>query len=183
MHAVLERESGVKAAGLTGVERRLGADEIIVSKTDPKGRITYANRTFLKIAGYREDEVMGKPHNLVRHPEMPRCVFRFLWETIQDGREVFAYVLNRAKNGDHYWVLAHVTATYDACGTIVGYHSNRRSPSRSAIDQIRRVYDVLLVEERKHRLPREQWEASLKVFTQFLADRKMSYDEFIFTLM
>ncbi|HMO11052.1 MAG TPA: PAS domain-containing protein, partial [Actinotalea sp.] len=109
----------------TGVERTFGADEIIVSKTDPKGRITYANQVFLRVSGYREDEVVGQPHSIVRHPDMPRAVFALLWETIQAGREIFAYINNLAADGAHYWVFAHVT-TSRAGGALVGYHSNRR---------------------------------------------------------
>jgi PAS domain S-box-containing protein len=121
---------------LSGRERTFGEDEIIVTKTDPKGRITYANDVFLRVAGYTEAEVLGKAHNLVRHPEMPRCVFKYLWDTIASGEEVFAYVLNRARNGDHYWVFAHVTPTFDQHNRIVAYHSNRRSPSREAVGMI-----------------------------------------------
>lgn len=84
----------------------LGDDEIIVSKTDLKGRITYANRVFLTIAGYTEQEVLGEPHSIIRHPDLPRCIFKLLWDTIQGGTEIFAYVINRCKNGDHYLVYA-----------------------------------------------------------------------------
>ena len=100
----------------TGVERFFPEDEVIVSKTDFKGRITYANETFLNIAGFTEDEILGQPHSIIRHPDMPRCVFKLLWDTIKARSEIFAYVLNMAKNGDHYWVFAHVTPTFDASG-------------------------------------------------------------------
>src|ERR1700761_62065 len=93
----------------TGKERLWGAEDIIVSKTNLKGIITYANLTFLQVAGYSEEEVLGKPHSIIRHPDMPRCVFKLLWDSISAGGEIFAYVLNLASNGDHYWVLAHVT--------------------------------------------------------------------------
>ena len=109
----------------SGQESPFGADEIIVSKTDPKGRITYANDVFLRVSHYREAEVMGQPHNLIRHPDMPHSIFKFMWQTIQGGEEIFAYVLNMARNGDHYWVFAHVTPSFDALGGIAGYHSNR----------------------------------------------------------
>ena len=98
---------------LTGVERFFDKDEIIVSKTDLKGRMTYCNDVFLRIAGYTEQELLGQPHSIIRHPDMPRCVFKLLWDTIGAGKEIFAYVINRAKNGDHYWVLAHVTPSRD----------------------------------------------------------------------
>ena len=86
----------------SGMESLLGEENIIVSKTDLQGRITYANRTFLEISGYTEAELLGAPHNLIRHPEMPRCVFKYLWDTIRAGNEAFAYVVNLAKNGNHY---------------------------------------------------------------------------------
>ncbi|MCL4220648.1 MAG: PAS domain-containing protein [Phycisphaerales bacterium] len=167
---------------LTGVERTFAEDEIIVSKTDLKGRITYANRVFLRVSQYTEAELLGKPHNIVRHPAMPRCVFKFLWDNIQAGNEVFAYVLNRAKSGDHYWVFAHITPTFNDAGEIISYHSNRRVPSRAALQKVKPVYDALLREEQKYRTPREQWEASLPMLVGMLEKAGMSYEEFVFTL-
>lgn len=87
---------------LTGHERTFPEHEIIVSKTDPRGRMTYVNDIFLLVSGYAEDELIGEPHSKIRHPHMPRCVFKLLWDTILSGREIFAYVNNRAKSGDHY---------------------------------------------------------------------------------
>lgn len=168
---------------LTGVERTFGPDEIIVSKTDTKGRITYANEVFLRVSGYSEEELLGRAHSIIRHPRMPRCVFRFLWDTISAGNECFAYVINRCKNGDHYWVLAHVTPTFDGSGRITGYHSNRRLPSRDALMKIGPIYDALLAEEKKHALPGDQWGASLPVLKAHLAKAGMAYEEFIFTLV
>lgn len=167
---------------LTGIERTFGQDEIIVSKTDSKGRITYANEVFLRVSQYTEAELLGKAHNIVRHPDMPRCVFQYLWDTIQSGREIFAYVLNRSKNGDHYWVFAHVTPTFDEHGKIIAYHSNRRSPDRAAVEKIRGIYNALLREERKYHNPREQIQAGLAVFTGLLESKKTSYEELVFTL-
>ena len=85
---------------LTGVEKTFSPDEIIVTKTDLQGRISYGNRTFFRMCGYSEQECIGAQHNLIRHPDMPRCVFKLLWDTLQSGREVFAYVNNRSRNGD-----------------------------------------------------------------------------------
>jgi PAS domain S-box-containing protein len=169
----------MQGSGLTGVERRLDANDLIVSKTDLAGRITYANRTFIGISGYTEPELLGQPHNILRHPGMPRCVFKYLWETIASGREVFAYVINRCKNGDHYWVFAHVTPTFDRSGRITGYHSNRRAPLRVAIRQIEPVYRRLLEAEAGYRSPRDAWQASLPVLTSLLSQRNQSYDQFI----
>lgn len=167
---------------LSGVERTFDVDEIIVSKTDLKGRITYANRVFLKVAGYTEEEVLGKPHNCIRHPAMPRCVFRLLWSTIQSGKEIFAYVINRAKNGDHYWVFAHVTPSIDRNGRVVGYHSNRRSPSRSAIEAVEPIYANLVEAERPFSSPIAACAASTPILESLLAQQGVSYDEFVFSL-
>ena len=100
----------------TGEERTFGADELIVSKTDPRGVITYANDVFLRVSGYDMDEVVGRPHNLIRHPDMPRAVFQLLWDTLTERRELFAYINNLASDGAHYWVLAHVTPSYGPDG-------------------------------------------------------------------
>ncbi len=171
-----------RQAQLTGREVKFGEDEIIVSKTDVKGRITYANEVFLRVAGYTEDEVLGKPHNLIRHPDMPRCVFKLLWDTIAAGKEIFAYVINLAKNGDHYWVFAHVTPTFNDAGAIVGYHSNRRVPDRAVLTTIKSLYQSLLNEERRHRNPKDQMAASMPVILDLLKSKEMSYEELIFSL-
>lgn len=167
---------------LTGRECKFDRDEIIVSKTDLQGRITYANEVFLRVAEYTEAEVLGKPHNIIRHPDMPRCVFRFLWDTIQAGNEVFAYVVNRTKSGDHYWVFAHVTPTFDDANNITGYHSNRRVPNREVLAKVKPLYRTLLDEEKKFGNPKDQWQASIKLLLAFLDEQGMSYEEFIFSL-
>ena len=165
---------------VTGTERFFDDDDIIVSKTDLKGRITYCNRLFLNIAGYTEQECLGQPHSLIRHPDMPRCIFALMWETIQDGREIFAYVINRAKNGDHYWVNAHVTPSRDRTGAIVGYHSNRRVPDREVVEgTIRPLYASLLTEERRHANRKEGMQASMAMVTAHLNERGVEYDEFV----
>ena len=166
----------------TGKERFFSEDEIIVSKTDLTGKITYANELFLRIADYTEAEVIGMPHSMIRHPEMPRVIFGVLWDAVQAGREVFAYVVNMAKNGDHYWVLAHVTPTFDANGKVVGYHSNRRVPDRTAVDAVRDLYTRLVAEERRHSDRREALRASQAMLERELAATGMPYEEFIWTL-
>jgi PAS domain S-box-containing protein len=160
----------------------LGADDIIVSKTDIKGLITYANQTFLEIADYTESEVLGRPHNLIRHPDMPRAVFKFLWQTIQAGQEVFAFVVNRSKNGDHYWVFAHVTPTFGDANSIVGYHSSRRAPSRQAVGQISGIYQTIRSEERRHSNPKDAVQAGVDVLTKMIKATGGTYEDFIFGL-
>jgi len=172
-----------RQTSLTGIERFFDDNEIIVSKTDLKGRITYANDVFLRIAGYTEEECLQQPHSMIRHPEMPRCVFGLLWDTIQDGREIFAYVVNRSANGDHYWVNAHVTPSRDGSGNIVGYHSNRRVPDRHILEtKIMPLYKELLAAEEQHNNKKEGLQASTGIFTGLLKDSGLEYDEFVATL-
>lgn len=166
----------------TGQERTFGADEVIVSKTDLAGRVTYANDVFLRMAAADERDVMGRPHNFIRHPDMPRSVFKLLWDTIQSGQEIFAYVVNLATDGAHYWVFAHVTPSFDSSGTIVGYHSNRRAPARSAIEAIRPIYAALLAEEAKHSSPTEAIAAGTALLERTLADAGVTYDELVWSI-
>jgi PAS domain S-box-containing protein len=172
-----------RETSLTGIERHFDDDEIIVSKTDLKGRITYANDVFLRLAGYAEQDCLGQPHSMIRHPDMPRCVFGLLWDTIQDGREIFAYVVNRSENGDHYWVNAHVTPSRDGSGNIIGYHSNRRVPDRTILENnIMPLYKELLAAEEQHTNKKEGLQASTGIFTNLLKERGLQYDEFVATL-
>lgn len=166
----------------TGVERTFGVDEIIVSKTDPQGRITYANPVFTRVSAYSESELVGKPHSIVRHPEMPRVVFKLLWDTIGAGREIFAYINNLAADGAHYWVLAHVTPSY-LDGRLVGYHSNRRLPDRGAVGQADALYRTLLAEERRHAKPADAMAASGALLEAHLAARGQDYEEFVWSLI
>ncbi len=166
----------------TGREVTFKENEIIVSKTDLKGRITYANDIFLNIAGYTEAEVLGRPHSLVRHPSMPRCVFQLLWDVIQEKREIFAYVKNMAKNGDHYWVFAHVTPSFDAQGQVTGYHSNRRVARRESLARVEPLYAALLKEETRHGNAKEGQGAGHALLMETVRNSGMSYGEFIFTL-
>lgn len=163
----------------TNRERFLNDDEIVVSKTDLRGRITYANDVFLRLSLYSERETIGAPHSLVRHPDMPRCLFALLWETIQAGREIFAYVKNMSKNGDHYWVIAHVTPTFAAGGEIIGYHSMRRSPDRRAVGRIERLYRELVEEEGRHANAKLGMQAGSALLQQRLADAGCPYEEFV----
>lgn len=167
---------------LTGVERFFGDDEIIVSKTDTRGIITYANDVFCRVAGYKESELLGQPHNIIRHPAMPGGVFKLLWDTLDARQEIFAYVVNQARNGDHYWVFAHVTPSFDAQGRVVGYHSNRRVPYADAIPKVEALYAQLLAEEQKHRERSAAVAASVAMMTECLRGLGLTYSQFVFSL-
>jgi len=164
----------------TGNEVLFDSNDLIVSKTNLKGHITYANDIFLNIAGYAAAEVIGQPHNMIRHPDMPRCVFKLLWDTLQAGTEIFAYVVNLTKNGDHYWVLAHVTPSYDANGSIIGYHSARRAPNPRTIQNIIvPLYWDLLQIEQNHANRKDGIAASFQKLVDILAEKNIRYDEFV----
>lgn len=173
--------SRLTVAEETGRQVMFGVEELLVSKTDLKGHITYANEAFLKVAGFSEAELIGQPHNVIRHPEMPRLIFQMLWKSIQSGKELFAYVVNLTRNGDHYWVLAHVTPTFDEQCNVTGYHSNRRYADPAAVARIKTLYAKLLAEERSNPKRAEAIAASALVLDQYLAELKITYDEFIFS--
>jgi PAS domain S-box-containing protein len=157
-------------------------NEIIVSKTDPKGRITYANDVFSRVSQYSVTELLGAPHSIVRHPDMPRCVFKLLWDTIEAKQEIFAYVLNMAKSGDSYWVFAHVTPTCNAEGEIIGYHSNRRKPERAQVAKLAPLYRDLLSLENRAADRKQGMLQAYERLVSILLEKKISYDEFVFSI-
>lgn len=166
----------------SGVERTFEPDELIVSKTDPRGVITYANDVFLRVSAYPEHEVIGQPHNVIRHPDMPRAVFKLLWDTLKAGHEIFAYIVNLAGDGAHYWVLAHVTPSHDPAGRLAGYHSNRRLPERAAVAAAEALYAELRAAEQRHTRPADAVAASADLLERRLREMGQTYDEFVWSL-
>ncbi|UYG00077.1 PAS domain-containing methyl-accepting chemotaxis protein [Halomonas sp. GD1P12] len=124
---------------VTQREIELGSDDFLVSRTDLEGNITYANPAFVAISGYTRDELIGAPHNIIRHPDMPPVAFKDLWQTARAQKTWRGLVKNRCKNGDHYWVEASVTPIIEN-DEVVGYTSVRIQASREAIDRAQRVY-------------------------------------------
>lgn len=165
----------------TSTERVMRSDDFIVSKTSPKGIITYCNPIFIEFSGYGEEELLGSQHNIIRHPDMPRSAFKLAWDTIQSGREFFAYVKNMSKDGSFYWVYAHITPDFGRNGSIEGYTSVRRCPSREAIGKITGVYRAMLDAERAVGA-RDAIAAGTKVLVDALGQLGMDYEEFVFSL-
>ncbi|MDD3481901.1 Cache 3/Cache 2 fusion domain-containing protein [Azovibrio restrictus] len=124
---------------VTGNEVILADDCIIVSRTDLKGQITYVNKAFLEVSGFAEEELLGQPHNVVRHPDMPSEAYADLWARLQTGEPWVGLVKNRCKNGDHYWVEAHVSPLWEG-GQVVGYLSVRRKPERARVAAAEQAY-------------------------------------------
>jgi PAS domain S-box-containing protein len=162
-------------------ERVMREDDFLVSKTDLKGRITYGNRIFIEYSGYSEAELLGKQHNIVRHPDMPRGVFKFLWDTLESKQECFAYVKNRSKDGGFYWVFANVTPSFGADGALDGYFSVRRKPRTSGIAAVTGLYRQMLEAEERAG-PRDACAASLALLNNALAQHGVSYESFILSI-
>lgn len=148
-------------------------DALLITKTDLKGTITYANRAFSDIVQLEESELVGKPHNIIRHPDMPKIIFKYLWTYLQEGHEIHAYVKNICADGSYYWVMANVSPSYLNNKT-VGYHSARRKPTQEALDIIVPLYEKLLRAEKSGGI-----QASERILNQLLQDKGVEYDEFI----
>ena len=137
--------------------------DLIVSKSDEEGNITYVNPIFVKISGYSQASLLERSHSILRHPDMPKVIFYYLWENIKKGQEVFAYVKNLCADGSYYWVLANVKMAKNPDGSFRNYMSTRRVISDTAKEKISSFYKQLLEVEKE-----KGFEASKEVFDQFL---------------
>ncbi len=165
----------------TQKERILREDDFIVSKTDTKGIITYCNRIFIDYSGYSEEELLGTQHNIIRHPDMPRAVFKLLWDTIAEKKEIFAYVKNMSKDGGFYWVYANVTASLDQSEKILGYHSVRRKPKPAAVKICEGIYkEMCSIEQRVG--TKDGMKASTDYLLTVLAKERISYEKFVLSI-
>jgi aerotaxis receptor len=121
-------------------ETEVPENEEIISRTDFAGIITYVNDTFARISGYEPEDLVGKPHSIIRHPDMPKSVFENLWQTIKDGKEWHGYVKNLRQDHGYYWVYAHVS-TVMKDGQAVGYKSVREPVCEEKKREMQRIYD------------------------------------------
>jgi PAS domain S-box-containing protein len=171
----------MKKSTVIPLDERIHFDEneIIVSKTDTKGNIIYANDVFCRVAEMPTDSVIGKPHSIIRHPDMPRAVFKLLWDHLKAEQEIFAYVKNMSATGKYYWVIAHVSPSYNLDGELVGYHSNRRAPSVKGIADILPLYEELSTIERTNSDRKFALAESYERLTSTYTDIGQSYGEFI----
>lgn len=165
----------------TQKERVMRENDFIVSKTSPKGIITYCNPIFIEFSGYEEEELLGSQHNIVRHPDMPRSAFKLAWDTIQSGQEFFGYVKNMSKDGGFYWVFTHITPDFGPGGQILGYTSVRRCPRRTSVAAIEPVYQQMLAAE-KAAGARDAIAAGSRVLLDTMKQMEMSYEELVFAL-
>lgn len=150
----------------TNEENILKSTDLIVSKSDAEGNITYINPIFLKISGYTQGELIEQPHAILRHPDMPKVIFKYLWKNIKEGNDVVAFVKNLCKNGSFYWVLATVKVAKNPDGSFRNYMSTRKRITDSAKETISSLYANLLAIEKSDGV-----EASENALNAFLTEK------------
>jgi len=155
-------------------EIKLDPKKYIVSKTDPKGIITYGNDYFTEISGYKESELIGQPHSILRHPDMPKVVFKLVWDRLQAGETVYGIVKNLAKDGKYYWIFSEFVPNQTSYGVINGYTAYRQAASKKAVMNIEPLYKKLVEIEEKSGI--EGSEAYLKGWLQ---ENDTTYDKYI----
>ena len=156
-------------------EIELNPKRYIVSKTDPKGIIEYGNDYFVEISGYTEAELIGQPHSIIRHPDMPKIVFKMMWDRINKGQNIIAVVKNLAKDGSYYWVITEFEPKLDPItNEIISHTAFRKAAPRKAIETMEPIYAKLIEMEKEGGM-----EASEKYLYGFLEEKNMTYDEFI----
>ena len=148
--------------------------KFIVSKTDINGNITFINKNFCEISGYTEEELIGMPHNILRHSDMPRAIFYLIWNSLLRGEPVSGVIKNLAKSGEYYWVIADFDIKKDATGDIKSFTAFRRAAPNQVIDTMEELYETMLKIEKKRGM-----EGSLSYLEAFLEEQDMSYDEFL----
>lgn len=158
----------------TGVEIKLNPKKFIVSKTDTEGKIIYANDYFTEISGYSEVELIGSPHNILRHPNMPRVIFKLMWHSIQNSKNIKAVVKNLAKDGRHYWIVTDFNIQKDNDGNIKNYIAYRQAASKNIIKDIEPLYKKLQEIESSHGYLKSE-----EYLTDFLEEKDMNYSQFI----
>ena len=121
----------------------------LISETDLKGNIIYVNRKFVEMSGYSKQESLDQPHNILRHPDMPKEAFKGMWKTIQAGNIWEGYVKNLRKDGKYYWVIVNIIPKKDEEGIIIGYIASRKVPDRNRIDAVEIQYAQMLLKENK----------------------------------
>ena len=160
----------------TPIDKEVSWDKtkIIMSKTDQYGVIEYANDVFIDVSGYDEHELMGMPHSIVRHPDMPKVLFKVLWDNLKKGNVVKPIVKNLSKSGRYYWVIADFEIKRDEKGEITHYYSRRKAVAPEVVAKVEGLYDKLLQIEHASGLA-----ASEKYLMGFLEDKGKSYNELI----
>ena len=117
----------------------------LISETDTKGIITYGNRKFFEMTGYSKEEILGKPHNILRHPDMPKAAFNEMWKTVQSGTIWEGYVKNLRKDGKFYWVIVNIVPKLNESGKIIGFIASRKVPDKQKLKSVEQNYKEMLI--------------------------------------
>ena len=144
----------------------LDPKKYIVSSTDTKGLITDVNDYFIEISGYSRDELIGKSHNIIRHPDMPKIVFKLMWERLKRGRNILALVKNLAKDGRFYWIFTTFEPVEDVNHKLIGYRAHRKLASKHTIEIVADIYKKVLEVENKDGV-----DASEKFLNEYLQEK------------
>ncbi len=161
---------------ITPMDKEVSWDKTIelVSKTDQNGTIKYCNENFVNISGYEEHELVGQPHNIIRHPDMPKVIFKILWDNISNGKDFHAVVKNMAKSGRYYWVITQFEIIKNSNGVITGFIGRRKSVS----ENVARTFDKLYVKLKRIE-EQVNVEAAEDYFNGYLDDQKKTYQEYL----
>ena len=149
----------------TDKEQEVRNIDVIISKGDANGDITYANPIFFKLAGYQPDELLEQPHSIIRHPDMPKIIFKALWDSLKAGNDVHTFVKNLSKDGSFYWVYAFVRVATNPDGSFRNYVSTRKTMSTKAREIIEPLYAKLIEAQNSG------MDESLVVLEEFLASQ------------
>jgi len=155
-------------------EIKFSKKKFIVSKTDLKGKIIFINKNFSEVSGYTEAELIGAPHNVLRHPDMPKAVFYLVWQNLLAGNKISGVIKNLAKDGRYYWVIADLEPKADSSGEITTLTAFRRAAPQDVIETTEELYSTMLAIEKKHGM-----EKSIAYLEGFLEEHNLTYDEFI----
>jgi len=156
-------------------EIQLDPKKYIVSKTDTDGTIEYANDYFVEISGYSTAELMESPHSILRHPDMPKTIFKMMWDRLHNGEEMVALIKNRSKDGRYYWVVTELESNFDKLtNKPVSHTAYRKAATHKMVDEIEPLYKKLLEIEESHGI-----EDAQKYFIGFLEEKGKNYDEYM----
>jgi len=159
------------------IEITVSPKKTIVSRTDEKGIIKFVNDYFQEVAGYNEKELIGQPHNVIRHTDMPKIIFKHLWDELKQGKDVRAIIKNLAKDGRYYWVITNFHTLYDDDGKIIGYYARRKAVPQHVKEEVIKLYKTLLALEEQGGM-----EASEKYLKQWLDEHNTTYSGYVESL-
>ena len=165
----------------TPIDKEVGwnKSQVVISETDVYGRITNVNDVFCNVCGYSPDEMIGQPHSIIRHPDMPKLVFKLLWDNLKVGNNFIGVIKNLAKSGEYYWVITDFEMRRDATGNITHYIARRKSVPKAVIENyVAPLYQTLLKLEKVGGM-----ELSSRFFKNYLAKQGKDYIDFIIDVM